>query len=316
MSNKPEIKDLLGLAEPTTKLIEIVSGAIGTIYEPRKIKKLADAEAYRIQKLTTTAKEANFSGEIEFLDGKIKITSNDINNQEIKSLVANEVKRLLNENENIKRIADFAYNELENDKTAVSKNIDEDWKNHFFDKGKKIYSEDIQFIFGKILAGEIKQPGTYSKRLLGLLSNLSQKEALIFNKIAKYTLKNNNNLFIISDNELLKSFDIKLDEIILLEEAGLINSNPLTISGTNIYEYKNYLINFLDTKPHLSVYFLTKSGCELENIISNKNEINLDYLSKIKQKYKISKMNYSNILSKTENENQISYSLSNTKYID
>ena len=44
MSNKPEIKDLLGLAEPATKLIEIVSGAIGTIYEPRKIKKLGVKE--------------------------------------------------------------------------------------------------------------------------------------------------------------------------------------------------------------------------------------------------------------------------------
>ena len=118
----------------------------------------------------------------------------------------------------------------------------------------------------------------------------------------------------LSDNEILKDFDIKLDEIILLEEAGLINTNPLTISGTNIYQYKNYLINFLDDKPTLQIYFLTKSGCELESIVNN--EINIDYLSKIKQKYKIQKMNYSIILSRTENENEIKYSLSNTKYID
>ena len=137
MSNKPEIKDILGLAEPATKLIEIVSGAIGTIYEPRKIKKLADAEAYRIQKLTTTAQETNFNGEIEFLDGKIKINSNNVNDIEIKSLIVNEVKRLFNENENIKRIADFAYNELENDNIELSEDIDEDWKNNFFDKSKK-----------------------------------------------------------------------------------------------------------------------------------------------------------------------------------
>ena len=315
MSNKLEIKNLLGLAEPATKLIEIVSDAIGTIYEPRKIKKLADAEAYRIKKLTTTAQETNFNGEIEFLDGKIKINSNDINRQEIKSLIINEVKRLFNEKENIKRIADFAYIELENDKTEVSENIDEDWKNDFFDKGRKIYSEDLQFLFGKILSGEIKQPGTYSKRLLGILSNLSQKEAAIFNKITKYTFKDNkNNSFIISDDEILEKFDIKLDEIILLEEAGLINTNSLTISGTNIYQYKNYLINFFDDKPYLQIYFLTKSGCELESIVSS--EINLDYLSEIKQKYKIKKMNYGIILSKSENGNQVNYSLSNIKYID
>ena len=312
--DKLEVKDLLGLAEPATKLVEIVSGAIGTLYEPRKVRKLADAEAYKIKKITDTAKETNFNGEIEFLDGKITINSKAINNAEIKSLVVNEVKRLFNENENIKKIADFAYNELENEKEKIEDEIDEDWKNNFFDKGRKIYSEDLQFIFGKILAGEIKQPGTYSKRLLGLLSNLSQKEANIFNKIAKYILKNNDNSFIISDDEILKNIDIKLDEIILLEEAGLINSNPLTISGTNIYEYKNYLINFLDNKPHLGVYFLTKAGCELENIVNS--QISLDYLAKIKQKYNVQKMNYSIILSKTIIGDKVNYSLINTKDIN
>lgn len=95
MSNKPEIKDLLVLAETATKLIEIVSVAIGTIYEPRKIKKLVDAEAYRIQKLTTMAQENSFNGEIEFVAAKIKTNNSDINNSEVKLLVANEIKRLL-----------------------------------------------------------------------------------------------------------------------------------------------------------------------------------------------------------------------------
>lgn len=48
--DKLEVKDLLGLAEPATKLVEIVSGAIRTLYEPRKVRKLADAEAYKIKK--------------------------------------------------------------------------------------------------------------------------------------------------------------------------------------------------------------------------------------------------------------------------
>ena len=78
MNNKIEINDLLGLSKPTTKLIELVSNAIGTVYEPRKVKKLADAEAYRIKKLTTSAQETGFNGEIEFLYDKIKINSNNL----------------------------------------------------------------------------------------------------------------------------------------------------------------------------------------------------------------------------------------------
>lgn len=313
MSNKPEIKDLLGLAEPATKLIEIVSGAIGAIYEPRKIKKLADAEAYRIQKLTTTAQETNFNGEIEFLDGKITINSNNVNDIEIKSLIVNEVKRLFNENENIKRIADFAYNELENDNIELSEDIDEDWKNNFFDKSKKIYSEDLQFIFGKILAGEIRQPGTYSKRLLNILSNLSQKEATLFNKISKYVLHDSKNSFIISDSEILSNFDITIEDIIDLEEAGLINSNPLNVSGTNIYQYKGYLINFFEQQPKLRIYCLTNSGSDLEKILNQ--EISIDYLLEIKKKYNINKMNYSFIVERKINGDQITYSLSTSQEI-
>lgn len=310
MSNKLEIKDLLGLAEPATKLIELVSNAIGTVYEPRKIKKLADAEAYRIKKLTTTAQETNFSGEIEFLDDKIKINSN---NTEIKSLVINEVKRLFKENENIKKIADFAYSELDNDSKEIKEEIDEDWKNNFFDKSRKIYTEDLQFIFGKILAGEIRQPGTYSKRLLNTLSTLSQKEAMIFNKLSKYVFKDSKNAFIISKEEILNRFDIKTEDIIVLEEAGLINSNSLTISGPNLYQYKNYLINFFDQRPELEIYCLTNSGRELESIINQ--EISLDYLLEIKKMYNINRMNYSIILDKKIIGDQITYSLKDTQEI-
>lgn len=309
MSDKLEIKDLFGLEKPAVKLIEIISNAIGTIYEPRKIKKLADANAYKIKKTVETAKETNFNGEMEFSDGKIKINDNS----EIKLLLINELKRLTKENENIKRIADFAYQELENDTNTINEEMDEDWKYDFFDKGKKIHSEDLQFIFGKILAGEIKQPGTYSKRLLNILFNLSQKEAELFNKISKYIFNDLKNSFIISDEEILSELNINIADIIELEEAGLINSNPLNVSGCNIYQYKNYLINFLDQQPELRVYCLTKSGKDLEKIINQ--EISTDYLLKIKKKYNIKKMNYSRILNiKTEN-NQLSYTLKNTQEI-
>lgn len=312
--NKLEVKDILGLAEPATKLVEIVSSAIGTLYEPKKIRKKADAEAYKLKTLTNTAKETNFNGEIEFLDGKILINSSDIPHSEIKTLVINEVKRLFDENENIKKIADYAFVELENDTSNITEELDEDWKHNFFDKGKKIYTKDLQLIFGKILAGEIRTPGTYSKRLLGILSNLSQEEAVIFNKVAKYTLKWANNSFIISNEEILKSCDIKLDEIIMLEEAGLINSNPLTISGNNLYEYKNYLINFGNDVPSLDIYFLTKSGAELEKIIDS--TISIKYLKKIKNNYNIQKMNYSIILSKEIKGDKISYKFEDTKDIN
>ena len=57
-----EIKDLIGLSEPITKLIETVSLGIGGMYRPLgtmlnanaesyKIRKIADAKTYEINKL-------------------------------------------------------------------------------------------------------------------------------------------------------------------------------------------------------------------------------------------------------------------------
>lgn len=288
-----EIKDLLGLATPATKLIEVVSNAIGTLYEPRKIRKIADAEEYKLNKLTNSVKKNNFNGEIEILDGKVKIINTNLNDNEIKSLITCELKRLLRENENIKKIADFAYTELENDKNKIKSELDEDWKNTFFDKGKKMFNPDLQFLFGKILAGEIKHPGTYSKRLINTLSNLSQKEAILFNSISNYVFRDSRTSFIIADSEILNKYNIKVEDILELEEAGLINSAALVVSDEQAYEYKNYVIDFFGQRPIFNVYGLTTVGREIEKIINQ--DINIEYLKDIKKYYNIPKMKYTNI---------------------
>ncbi len=288
-----EIKDLLGLAAPTTKLIEVVSNAIGTLYEPQKIRKIADAEEYRLNKLTNSAIENNFNGEIEILDGKVKIINSNKNDNEIKSLITCELKRLLREKENIKKIADFAYTELENDKSKIESELDEDWTNTFFDKGKKMSNPDIQFLFGKILAGEIRHPGTYSKRLINTLSNLSQKEAMLFNFISNYVFRDSRTSFIVADSEILNKNNIKVEDILELEEAGLINSVALFVSDEEAYEHKNYIIDFFGQKPIFNVYGLTTVGREIEKIISQ--DINIEYLKYIKKYYNIPKMKCTNL---------------------
>ena len=40
-----EVKDLAGLSQPLTKLVEVVSQGIGTLYEPIHIKRIAKARA-------------------------------------------------------------------------------------------------------------------------------------------------------------------------------------------------------------------------------------------------------------------------------
>jgi len=58
-----------------------------------------------------------------------------------------------------------------------SKNIDDDWLYRWRDYAGDVSAETMQQLWGKILAGELKAPGSYSLRVLDFLRNLSQDEA-------------------------------------------------------------------------------------------------------------------------------------------
>ena len=45
-------------------------------------------------------------------------------------------------------------------------------------------SEELQTLWGRVLAGEIKSPGTFSLRTLEFLKNTSHEEALKIAKLA------------------------------------------------------------------------------------------------------------------------------------
>jgi hypothetical protein len=55
--------------------------------------------------------------------------------------------------------------------------IDEDWLYRWRDYTGEISSAELQLLWGRVLAGEVKAPGTYSLRCLDFLRNLSQAEA-------------------------------------------------------------------------------------------------------------------------------------------
>lgn len=301
MNGQNLVKQLVG---PVEKLIDVVSKGIGTLYEPKKIRKKAIANAEAFRTINDAIKDSNTEGSITYKDENFSI--NYINNEEIKNIVTSEVERLIKERDNILKIADIAYDELENSKKEIKESIDDDWQANFFEKGRKIYREDLQFIFGKILAGEIKQPGTFSKRLLNILSSISQTEAETFNTIASLVLKNQKGkCFIVSDEEILKKFSIDIEKIIGLEEAGLINTELLTINGY-AYEYGSYLIKFKnETKLH--IYMLTSSGCELMNIINQ--TFYEDYINAIQEKYNLQDLEKKIIIAKEKKENYVNYKL-------
>jgi hypothetical protein len=197
---------------------------------------------------------------------------------------------------NINNTINFTMNELENETKVSDEKVDEDWITRFFNTVENINNEQMQHLWAKILAGEIKQPNTYSLRTLDLLKNLSFKEAELFSKIGELALKSQNNTFILSDKTILEKCNISFTDLILLQDLDLIHSKELEFSfqkqERNLLSYIVYgneiiklASNEATPKIPLQIYLFTTIGKELLELVNP--SLNTDYLQEVAKKIKV-----------------------------
>ena len=65
----------------------------------------------------------------------------------------------------------------------TEKTISDVWLNIFGTEARPQSTENMQLLFGRILAGEIKRPGSYSIRTIRKLVELNQNAAVLFKKL-------------------------------------------------------------------------------------------------------------------------------------
>ncbi len=271
------------LASPATKLIEVISRGIGTLYEPHKIRKLADAEAYRIGVLTEAVSQ-NAPVPITYNSNGIQIDSSDyeeLQKRAAQRFVHQETQRQYN----IESIADKAYDFLPQDGDSSNETVSNDWISRFISSAEDVFDEDIQHIWAKILAGEIQHPRTYSLRTLETLKNLSKEEAILFSKICPYIISDE---FLPNDDAYIESIGLNYSNIVLLDECGLINSSGLItknmeIKPINSLVFKNdQLVLCASSKTEankklsFNVFLLSKTGQELYHAIKT-NQANDEF---------------------------------------
>lgn len=270
-----EVGDVLGLSEPLKKLVEVVSGAIGTCYNPINTVLNAKAKAKEIE-ILSSAINNNFNLPLKYDDGKVLIDSTSA-----KELIERTKNRLIfqeiNKQQNIDSVVHNAYENLKEEDNVSKKPVDKDWILRFFNSIEDISNEEMQKIWGKVLAGEIKKPNTFSLRTLEILKNLTQEEAQSFAKISEFIMRYENAYFIPSADELLKKFSIFYGRILMLEECGLVNSSSNYLSDKKFYIKTNTLIccfeSFKDINQEVGVYCykITEAGKELLKIIEKKS---------------------------------------------
>jgi hypothetical protein len=301
-----QLNDFLGLGKilPIDKLIEVVSNSVGRLSKSYFDKKDAQSKAYEIKKIAearaeemrimSLAVKENFklTGGIEYKEEKLIISSpkQEIapENMSFESELETRVKNRIDFKEtkkqlNIENITAVAADTLKEEQEIPNNPIDEDWTTRFFNIAEDISSEEMQFLWGKILAGEIKSPKSYSLRTLEVLKNLTKDEANIFSKFGQARLFSGNNTFIYNpDNgKLLQDlFGITFADRLLLTELGLIASeNNLEFSYipteqkkmVSLIEYGNKAIvlnrNENTPKQPIEVLLFTKVGIELSRLI-------------------------------------------------
>ena len=284
--------------KPIEKLIEVVSSGIGTLYRPRAIRKEADAKAYEIKVIEKAKNEAIAEGKLIEAENLSRINDR---------LVAKELKR----QNNIDDVVEIAANDLKETKQVSDIPVDQDWSARFFDIVQDVSDDEMKILWGKILAGEIRTPKSYSMRTMELLRNLSKEEADIFVKVSQFVIKQNE-YFIYNETDLMSKFGIRYLDIAKLTEIGLIQAGafvhktykPLPDRDIQIgMQYANFLI-ILTIKSNakevsLPINCLTTAGQELYKLIDISP--NIDFIKMFGEKIKKNNVivEYSNIVSVT-----------------
>lgn len=280
----------------TAKLIEVVASGIGAVAAPWVIRRNAYALADRARLEAQAERDAR-----EILEGA-KVLSEDgelVKAQsfqeahliseaaEINSRTSfQETKR----QRNLRAITEQAVEQL--DESVSDENLDPDWIARFFSYAQDVTRQEMQALWGRLLAGEVARPGSYSLSTLEVIRNMSQVDAQDFHRLAAFFVAD----AVYQKSQKLASEGFSLDKLHGLEELGLIRTSfglikqfhnrsgegfattiPLIIRrGWALHVGGRKAVPFVT----LDSYLLTRAGREIALSLEDV-ELNLDYLHEV-----------------------------------
>lgn len=285
-----EVSDVLGLAKPLAKLIEVVSAGIGKVYEPCNIRRLAHAEAEKMTILGDVMTQ-NPQVAINYSDEKSMII--DAATQQLLQRTQSRLAfQELKKQQNIETVIESAYRQIEQEQEVSATPVDPDWISNFFDNVSRISNEQMQFLWSRILAGEVKQPNSFSLRTLNVLKTLTSEDAKCFENIAPFVI---NDKFIpakflsennISDSEAILSL---IDAGLMQSEEGKLSSPECKDFAIKLFSKNSFAILHSDNSSSFfladRIYYLTKAGMELLQLLACPDLVSWDYLVYVAGKF-------------------------------
>ncbi|EOY5723518.1 DUF2806 domain-containing protein [Enterobacter cloacae] len=282
---------------------------IGTLLKPWQIRRegIANIEIERKKMLINAQTERDIN---EIKQGKAIVSLDDIANPKFIPLKASTDQDAYSHNEphinlenlsnivtaqvvakevqkeiNIAKSLLIAEEILSSDQSEpTNENIEDDWLFRWRDSAATTTSEKLQDLWGRVLAGEMKTPGSYSLRTLDFIKNLSQREASdiqqlfsfeLLGSIIKYEAQKDKYENKHLDNFLNVEYLIKMQALGIISGAdslGCTLTLPSRDKNSYVYfiEYDNKIMKITHDDLNHSIQFnvivFTPLGLELRSL--------------------------------------------------
>jgi hypothetical protein len=208
-------------------------------------------------------------------DGRaLAVVDKELSERAAQRLVASEVNKQKNMEDVIQRADEILQKEPSNELT--SEESDQGWVEDCLDGAGKAYNDELKDYWAKLLAGEIKKPGSYSKRTVAFMKSLSQKDAERIRNMCQYVMySEKNDASILQYDEEMYSFD----EIRFLMELRLLDSQSFIVKKYKFDKGEGhmgfyhgdagFIIKVKKPNYDLPVYTFTELGLEVLSIIDD-----------------------------------------------
>jgi hypothetical protein len=265
--NNPLV-DLSPLAQPITKLVEVVAQGIGTLYKP-----------------VGTVLQAKADAKAKIITAEADVEVVQLQRRAAQRLVYVETARQKNLESIIQKAQAALPDRVREDP------VPKDWITYFFTAAQDVSDEDMQLIWGRILAGEVAEPGSISRRTLEFLKTMSKDEAEMFTVLMSVSFTDQNGWrFIVEDGATINTIRTAyggLDFMRHLTDIGLLGVNSVFMPasktsgvwfsyGTEHYRFvasppqKTAHYGWPLPDPHLSIRLFSSIGQELSGVAQHK----------------------------------------------
>lgn len=189
------------LTKPATVLIEKISDAVGGVFKPYQIVRVAKAEA-----------------EADQIRAESNIQISDIQRRAMRRFLVEEGKK----QSNIEDITEKALPLLSEESNP--QDIEDDWITNFFDKSRIVSDTEMQQLWAAVLAREANNPGMFSRKSVNLLSDMEKRDAELFTTLCGFAwmIRGVTPLVFRPEGEIYNRHGINFDSLSHLESLSLI----------------------------------------------------------------------------------------------